>query len=135
MWSRLLYLNLTRATQRRKFGNKWISPALSGRYRNMLNKEFRKKGLPVLTELPKDDSKNPRHKKPKGTKHQLFKKSMMEQKIKSLLPKADEEITKYRQQKLNEREYGGLNLFMKVYLKGLTSKLRGGNIEEEEENK
>lgn len=130
MWSRLLYLNLTRATQRRKFGNKWVSPALSGRYRSMLNKEFRKKGLPVITQKPNDDSKNQRHKRPKGTKHQLFKKTMIQQRIMSLLPKADEEITKYRQEKLNEREYGGLDLFMKVYLKGLSGQLKHGNKNE-----
>jgi hypothetical protein len=124
MWSRLLYLTLEKATQRKRIFNKQIAPALTGRHRNVFYKELRKRGLPVITEAPKDDSKNQRHKKPKGHKHQLYQKSLMEEKIKSLLPKADEEIIKYRQEKLNDREYGGHHMFMKIFFKELTTHIK-----------
>ena len=116
MLTRLMYLNLDKATKPLKVGRYWLQPALSRRYQNVLAREFRKVGLPFIALPPKDDSKNPRHQRPKGDEFKLYEKALRQQKIMHNLAKADEEVTKYRQDMLNKRPYRGFDRLLKEAL-------------------
>jgi len=113
MWSRLIYLTLDRAFQPVTKTRSWFPPALKGKYRAQLTKEFKVVGLPPLFNPPKDDSKNPRHRKPKGSKYEILHAKMRHEKVSNALLKADDEILKYRQEALNRRKYRGLDRVIK----------------------
>ena len=113
MWSRLIYLTLDRAFQPVTKTRSWFPPALKGKYRAQLTKEFKVVGLPSLFNPPKDDSKNPRHRKPKGSKYEILHAKMRHEKVSNALLKADDEILKYRQEALNRRKYRGFDRVIK----------------------
>ncbi len=127
MWTRLMYLNLDKAFQPVIKNRKWYPPALKGKYRAMLTKEFKVAGLPPLFNPPKDDSKNPRHKKPKGSKYELLHEKMRHEKISNAILKADEEILKYRQESLNRRKYRGFDRIVKEVMPDWADMVREEN--------
>ena len=109
MWTQLLYLTYNDAVKRglRLPQKKWIAPSLSGRYRKLLGKEFRKYGLPVFWDVRRYDLSN-KHNKPTGKKFDLVNKKEREMKIRNLLSKADDEIKAYRQNWVNKRRNRGV---------------------------
>lgn len=68
MWLRLSYLSLPEALKGSMRNGAWYKSAISGRYKAELRRQFHMHGLPWIYDPPRDDSKNPRHKKPKGHK-------------------------------------------------------------------
>lgn len=116
MWTRLLHLNIEKATKHVKVGKYWLAPALSRRYQAMLAKEFRKAGLPNILKAPRDDSKNARHTKPKGNEYEMYERALRQQKILANLTRVDEDVLKYRQEMLNKRPYKGFDRLLKEAL-------------------
>lgn len=109
MWTRLMYLKAAEALKPQFKNGKFYGPALSGRYRSLLRKQFLMVNLNLSTlEGFKEPKKNPRHKMPKGHK---FEKKKLEhlKKVQESLSKADEEEQKYRLKRLNQRDYGGID--------------------------
>jgi len=127
MWTRLMYLTFDKAFPSAVVNGRRWAPALKGKYRAQLTKEFKVVGLPPLFNPPKDDSKNPRHKKPKGSKYDLLHAKMRHEKISNALLKADDEILKYRQESLNRRKYRGLDRVIKEVMPDWADLVREDN--------
>lgn len=108
-----MYLRAAEALKPQFKNGRFISPALSGRYRRLLRKEFLLVNLPLSPlEGVKEPKRNPRHKMPKGHKWEAKKLEHLK-KVKESLLKADEEEKKYREKRLEGREYGGMDLVVK----------------------
>ena len=115
MWGRLLYLHLNQAFMPIKKGGLWQGSMLSGRYKNLLTKEFRKANLPVFMVKTANPDLNPRHRKPSGSKFDRVTRPLREAKVKANLMRADEEILRYRQERINKRPYRGFDRVMKEF--------------------
>ena len=112
MWTRLMYLHLNQAFKPIKEGKFWKGSMLSGRYKHLLVKEFRKVDLPTfMVDSPKNKKKI-RDEIPTDKKAQAEAKLLRIEKIKQNLIKSDEEILKYRREKINKRRMKGLDRAM-----------------------
>lgn len=112
MWTRLMYLHLNQAFRPIKEGKLWRGSMLSGRYKHLLVKEFKKVNLPVFMINPPKNVRKIRDEMPKDRVAQAETKLLRVQKIKSNLMRSDEEILKYRREKINSRRLKGLDRAM-----------------------
>lgn len=120
MWTRLLYHStLKDAFLPQLVKGKWMRPAISGRYRQVLKKEFRAAGVPWVLDSGKQNTVkiNPRNKKPKGHKAEQLKIIKLE-KIKKSLLNTDEAMLKYRQERLNNRRLKGNDIMFSQTIAG-----------------
>lgn len=121
-----MYLHLNQALLPIKKGRLWHSSMLSGRYKHMLAKEFKKVGLPPPVAKPPKEIKKLRDEVPKEIAERQAKQKMRIEKIKANLIKADEEILKYRQAKINTRPYRGLDRVVKELVPEFIELSKGG---------
>lgn len=123
VWTKLGYLNFTQAFAPTKMGRKWIGPAVSARYRQVLKKEFLKAGVPWEYDPTPHQTKNSVHpfdrppKVPQSVKH----KRMRVARIERALAKQDELQLKYRQETANKKRLTGIDF---LFVSGLGSLLK-----------
>lgn len=107
VWTKLLHVDLPRAIKPQFVEGKWHRSIISSRYKNLLRREFQIAGCPWIYEN-KEAKKNPRHKLPKGKKWMLDR-PMRLAKIKKAMEEADDKLTEYRQNRLNNRKFAVLD--------------------------
>ena len=122
MWTKLLHVNIGKAIKPQIVDGARHRAVISARYKAMLKKQYRIAGVPWIYESNVSTAVNPRHKKPKGHKHE-FKMPIHLAKVKQALESSEEAMEKYRKERLQGRRLTGLNRLIKntipPYLKQL----------------
>lgn len=113
MWTKLLYVDVSKAIKPSFVQGVWRRPEISSRYKASLKKHFQLAGLPWIYESNIPTTKNPRHKKPKGHKHEM-KKPIHLAKVKKALAESEEAMDKWRKERLNGRKLTGFDRMVKL---------------------
>ena len=113
VWTKLLYVDIGKAIRPNMVEGVWRRPEVSARYKATLKKHFQLEGLPWLYESNIRTTTNPRHKKPKGHKHE-FKKPIHLAKVKKSLEESQEALDKFRRDRQNGRKLTGFDKIIQL---------------------
>ena len=114
VWTKLIHCNLKEAIKPQYVDKVWRKPVISGRYKAMIKKEFRIAGIPwTFEKIPQ--RLNPRERAPKAKKQLKLRPIRLAQ-IKKAIEENELKELFYRQERLDNKDYKGLDLALETLI-------------------